>query len=515
LSTPFFLNLKIIFSVELSIVLLYVYNDFRPEKRIYGGAVMPYVYDPADNLHGFYLLRTNALYRSIGHTDFAADMDDFARALIYGLWHCGQKLGDDHLLAINSIYSRTRPKPSMLYWELVSACGDFKGMEIPEFYRVLATLDKALGKHACRDIVSLIRELLVRLSDPLGETAAESAYISSVVAALGSVASSDNPLDTSLRIDPETGFSDSSATPEGDRAQTYNSDFVRSGKDKADDPKSPPEDLNDLLKELDSLIGLESIKRDVHSLINLMKVRKLRQDAGLPVTPMSLHMVFTGNPGTGKTTIARLLARLYRSIGVLSTGQMVEVDRSGLVAGYVGQTALKTAEAIKRAMGGVLFIDEAYSLAPEGAGGNDFGREAVEVLLKSMEDNRADMVVIAAGYDEPMQDFIRSNPGLESRFGKYFHFEDYNGEELWLIFKSMCDENKYEPDGEAEAFARQMFTEMYQTRDENFGNARDVRNIFEKAVSRHSDRVAALEKPTREDLITFRECDLKPDTLPV
>jgi SpoVK/Ycf46/Vps4 family AAA+-type ATPase len=191
------------------------------------------------------------------------------------------------------------------------------------------------------------------------------------------------------------------------------------------------------MAQLDALVGLENVKKDVKNLVNLMKVRKLRQENDLPVPPMSLHMVFMGNPGTGKTTVARLISSLYASIGVLSKGQLIEVDRSGLVAGYVGQTALKTQEVIKSALGGVLFIDEAYSLSSGGE--NDFGREAIETILKAMEDHRDDLVVIVAGYDEPMQKFLSSNPGLESRFNKYFYFQDYTGEQLMAIFKGSGD----------------------------------------------------------------------------
>jgi SpoVK/Ycf46/Vps4 family AAA+-type ATPase len=268
------------------------------------------------------------------------------------------------------------------------------------------------------------------------------------------------------------------------------------------------EDLNSLLAELDTLIGLKQIKSDVKSLINLIKVRRLREQNDLPVPPMSLHMVFTGNPGTGKTTVARLLSRIYHAIGILSTGTLVEVDRAGLVAGYVGQTALKTQETLKKAKGGILFIDEAYALAPGGSE-NDFGREAIEILLKHMEDSREDLVVIAAGYDEPMERFISSNPGLESRFGKYFDFEDYNGDELFQIFLSMCTKNKYAPTSEAEAYMKTLLTDLYVNRDENFGNARDVRNLFEKIIARHCDRVASLEAPSRADLMTFTEADVR------
>lgn len=205
--------------------------------------------------------------------------------------------------------------------------------------------------------------------------------------------------------------------------------------------------------------------------------------------------------------MARLLSRLYRSMGILSKGTLLEVDRSGLVAGYVGQTALKTREAIEKAKGGILFVDEAYLLAPEGAS-NDFGQEAIGIILKSMEDMRNELVVIAAGYPEPMERFIASNPGLESRFGKYFVFEDYNAFELMEIFKSMCEKNQYKADEEALKFAEELFADMYANRDVNFGNARDVRNIFERAVANHSDRVAKLESPTKEDLMTFKKEDL-------
>ena len=266
----------------------------------------------------------------------------------------------------------------------------------------------------------------------------------------------------------------------------------------------PKEDMKDLLAELDGCIGLQTVKEEVHNLINMASVYQLRRQHDLPTTDMSLHLVFTGNPGTGKTMMARMMARIYRSLDILSRGQLVEVDRSGLVAGYVGQTAIKTQKVIEKAMGGVLFIDEAYAL--NGRSENDFGQEAIDTILKAMEDHRDDLVVIVAGYTDLMDRFIHSNPGLESRFNRFLLFDDYTTDEMVDIFRMQCKKGCYQLTEEARPLIRDYIAE--ESADDSFGNARGVRNLFEHVLVAQNNRLATMEKITREDLMTITADDV-------
>lgn len=271
----------------------------------------------------------------------------------------------------------------------------------------------------------------------------------------------------------------------------------------------PEESLEDLLAQLNSLIGLTGVKTEVNSLLNLLKIKKVREERGFKTLEVSKHLVFLGNPGTGKTTVARLLSKIYKQLGALEKGQLVEVDRAGLVAGYVGQTALKTKEKIDEAMGGILFIDEAYTLAK---GENDFGQEAIDTILKAMEDNRDSFVVIVAGYPERMDHFMDSNPGLKSRFNKSILFEDYSEQELFSIFEFSCQKYGMKLRDDAQSALTAYLHSLCQNKPENFANGREMRNLFESACTNQANRLAAYDKISDEALNEITIDDL-PETI--
>ena len=266
----------------------------------------------------------------------------------------------------------------------------------------------------------------------------------------------------------------------------------------------PPEPLEDLLAELDGLIGLDAVKEEVRLLSALLRVQRLREQRELPVVDKTKHLIFSGNPGTGKTTVARLLARIYRSLEVVERGHLVEVDRSGLVAGFVGQTATRVTEVFDRADGGVLLIDEAYSLTRGGE--RDFGREAIDAVVKNVEDRRDSMVVILAGYPKEMAELVATNPGFQSRFPRTILFPDYADSELVAILELIADKGRYHLTDDAREAAEAWFGS--HTRGRGFGNGRLARNLFEAAVSRHATRLVDVAEPTDEQLTTLEAIDI-------
>ena len=394
-------------------------------------------------------------------------------------------------------------------WALVAAFAHHEllpGMVTPAAMR---RNDLVTGKRAWLSKPSDLFETLRQVDQAKGSRLARTYYDESMTLAHTVASLDQHPSDDELRAIVDFQRLLMAALPSG-RPSTAAADGAAATTAEAEAeaieevPLEPPEPLEDLLKELDELIGLEAVKEDVKLLSALLRVQRLRQERELPVVDNNKHLIFSGNPGTGKTTVGRLLARIYRSLGVVERGQLIEVDRSGLVAGFVGQTATKVQEVFDKADGGVLLIDEAYSLTRGGE--KDFGREAIDAVVKNVEDRRDTMVVVLAGYPKEMADLVSTNPGFQSRFPKTIFFPDYDNDELVAILQLIADGGTYHLTNEAKDAAAAWFGA--HERGHGFGNGRLARNLFEAAVSRHANRLVNVEDPTDEELTTLEAVDI-------
>jgi hypothetical protein len=366
--------------------------------------------------------------------------------------------------------------------------------------------DEAAQREFVRQAPAILNEVLSRLStsqDQLLDVSRMDPHSPGAFAGLGGVAF---PVPTlaggpSGTAPGSPGAADQPAPNAGPAIAPAQPAEPDAAPDPEPEPEEPEKSVEEWLAELDELIGLASVKSEIRRQTAILRVDALRTKAGLKSPTITRHLIFTGNPGTGKTTVARLVAGIYKAIGLLSKGQLVEVDRSELVAGYLGQTAIKTAEVTAKAYGGVLFIDEAYSL-----NGDQYGEEAINTLVKEMEDHRNDLVVIVAGYPVPMEIFISNNPGLASRFRTTITFDDYTDEELRNIFTQMAAKSDYDlGEGVLDEFTSQL---SGQARDETFGNGRYARNLLEAAIGRHAWRLREVTEPDLEQLRTLLPEDL-------
>ncbi len=350
---------------------------------------------------------------------------------------------------------------------------------VPDYFRTIIAADRAAGTRHSAEVVSCVRDVGQALIAADGTRDREE--IDLLARHLAALRSAVEAADIGVR-------------------------WVPKKKAGAAAPETAVTSLDTLLDQFHQLVGLQNVKREVDRLAHLVRVQQLRREHGATARPIGLHMVFTGNPGTGKTTVARLISEILRTLGVLSRGHMVEVDRAGLVGGYIGQTAIKTAEVLERARGGVLFIDEAYALVVN-RDEQDFGREAVDTLVKGMEDMRGDLVVIVAGYPKQMEEFIGSNPGLRSRFTRTLDFPDYTAEEMLRILERMSRDEGYTLSPAAREYTRVHVREMVERAGPGFANGREIRNLFEEALSGQAESLGGVAAPSKQELFTLRAQD--------
>ena len=462
-------------------------------------------------LHDQYKSSIGTFISSYSPSDFKLgnDIDSFCRSCALSIWSIGKNNDYESLAeSLNAIYSSDSRAYEFSAKEVEESINLIKNKNIsirlPKFFEDVVDYDDKNNTDFSRRFVRGIQFMLLAFAiNDKNVTYDEAKLITEIGNLLDSYCDMKNIPNKFEEIDVYSFVTKNpfvNVEKKVDKIVDYHSDNKKlTVKEKNTKPV-----VNKYLKELNSLIGLNDVKNEVNAIVNYVKIQKMRKEKGLPSTPVSYHLVFTGNPGTGKTTVARIIAGLYKDLGVISKGQLVEVERGDLVAGYVGQTAIKTQEVIQKALGGVLFIDEAYSLA---GSENDFGQEAIDTLLKAMEDNRNDLVVIVAGYDDLMEKFINSNPGLKSRFSRYIHFPNYSGTELFDIFKLQLSTNKYVIEDDVIEPLKKHFDKMANTSSANFGNARDVRNYFESVLANQANRLSYEKNVDSNELVRIKYAD--------
>ncbi len=483
-----------------------------------------------NELHEAYKKSIDAFSKSYPNANSAllTQIENYSRACALYLWALFDVNTDDCVKAINEIYVQDRN--NIYAKEHIEAAKEKLNtrnysMPVPQFFYDIIAFDKNNNTNYSRLLANCfqILDIVYAIIDDNVEKG-EAETITLLQDELIKACNVDGILPAKNEIDPNdyidlnrkrqlvvTADNNDSKDLCFKSGSKYTDNTIQTtisfGKNENDNTSSMEDKKSfDAMVELDNLIGLTKAKKEIHEVSDFAKIQKARKDQGLPVSEISFHLVFTGNPGTGKTTVARLVAKIYKNLGVVSEGQLIEVSAKDLVAGYVGQTAIKTGEIIEKAKGGVLFIDEAYTLLDKS--GQGFGQEAIDTLLKEMEDCRDNLAVIVAGYDNLMKDFIDSNPGLKSRFNKYIHFDDYSSEEMYQIYELLCKKGAYNTSKEASDELKNYFDYICQHPDKSFANGRTVRNVFEKIISKQAKRIASEKEITKELLSSIEAVDV-------
>lgn len=436
----------------------------------------------------------------------SALIDSYCRTCALYLWNTFDVNLSVCTDGINELYAEDKHKRTYTTNQVAGALNKLAQKQyilpVPEFFENIVAQDRIDGTNYSRKLASCLSLVFISFALIDGNVTAEEAKMITKLRGDLIACCDKNKIAAYADTIDIADFVDSDPVKPAAVAPVYK----QSAPKKKAPAETKPKKQDDPMAELNKLIGLSAAKQSINELRDFAKIQQARKNRGLPVSDISYHLVFTGNPGTGKTTVARLVAQIYKELGLVSKGHLVEASAKDLVAGYVGQTAIKTGEVINEALGGVLFIDEAYALVD--TNGQGYGQEAIDTILKEMEDHRDDLAVIVAGYSEPMEKFIRSNPGLKSRFNRFVHFDDFAPEELFEIFQSLCKKNAYTTDEKASAIIKEHLTALSKSVGDDFANARTVRNFFETVIAKQATRISSEKDPSTEMLSTITEADV-------